>query len=475
MNLAALLYSPSKTATLPGDIAVTSKLFTPKQQLFIEGSRRLMEGQVEAQHVLATGEKAYRESIGRTADAIAQDDQVRGPGPIDARSIRDAQNQTIAQMDAATRGAQPKAVRAEQLVANAFEQTNGMLTFDRLKRLRTDIGDLYSRNMSPLERMQVTAAYKEATNLLEARAQLLGRGADWTKYNEAWKSYMELRENTLDDLKLTRPDPTEFWGRIRNSKNAVMQNMFEKFDRATNPFNVPGAGAGEKIQQMAKDIDPLYRTMSQGEGGALMGRLRAIMQHPAYGLVGGILGSKAAGFLPGGRWIGGMIGASEGVALANKISMADFLVRGRRFPEGAAAVERGAGGMIPDVPEPTAPLQGPPRGEMPQGNPTPFGNLEGGAEPWDEMERRSPGSTPPTTPAEGFVERRRPLQQAPSSPIDPNKAMTPEYRARMDAGAQRMFGKDYSDLTPDQRGEVARASEKSQRLAAAKAGKMGKK
>lgn len=354
-NVAATLYAPEKAAGLPEDLAVRMKAIKPKQQLLAQGAKRLAEAQVESQKLLETGEKAYDSVIGaKTRNIIAVDNAMGNP--IHGQPVMDALLQKAGGLNADSRLRLPKVATVEDVIQKTLDSVpNGNLNFQRLQQLRSDIGRVtFTHDIPPMEFQINEAAYKKATDLMKDRAGQLNMSDEFNAYNREHHALQELRKSTLSELKSFDPLSTGFFKKVGNVGDVRVQNMLDKFNEATERPGVRGSGVGDAIRRISDETKPFQRILSQGEGAGLMGRIKAVMTHPLYGGVGALLG-MAPGRLVGMPWIGGMIGATEGAALADKLNLAEALVKGSRYPAGEAAIKAGdVEGMIPSQLQPGA-------------------------------------------------------------------------------------------------------------------------
>lgn len=349
-NLALLLNSPKKIADTPGDVRAGLEAIKPKDQLLAHASKRVMEGQLELQQHLKAGEGAYAAQIDGKTSAIRAADQAN-PVPLDPKPVKDTFVQAMAKHSADSRLNLPAVNAAQDLLDKMPDKMN----WERLKQLRTDLGNRLDHTSSPMERDIIGQARATATDMLAKRADDLGMTKDFKAYNKEYSALANLREGTLSKLKTVNPIPSDYFKQF-DPRNVVINNMLDKFDEASAGQPV---GHGQAIRDIVKGLKPMNDVLNQGEGASLMGRFRAVMRHPAYGLVGGVLGMLPGELLPGGRFLGGMVGASAGSALADRITLAQELVRGPRFPEGAAELKAGTGEMLPSQVKASMAARGP--------------------------------------------------------------------------------------------------------------------
>lgn len=341
-NLASTLYGGEKAPEIPGEVAARVKAFSPMEKLKIEGARRTAEGQMEARMAMQKGMAAKEAAVDAEATQIRDADARSQLPAIDLRPVRDSFIKRAGDLDAGILDRMPNAKAAEDILDQA--KVHG--GWEDLKQLRSAIGRRMMKS-SGIERAIIQPAYDTATQMMKDRAEALGQSDVFKHYNDLHYSIQVQRAMTYDPLMDLDPSQfREFFTKLRDKTNVNVQDMLDEFNQYTNPQGLKGAGAGDVARRVSDDVKVFHDVLTK-KGGDLMSRITAAIKHPLYGTLGGIAGMKALSMLPGGEWLGGMLGAGEGASIADKIALAKALTTGRQFPEGAAALATPEMGRAP--------------------------------------------------------------------------------------------------------------------------------
>jgi hypothetical protein len=326
----------------------------------------------------------------------------------------------------------------------------GTWTWETVKQFRTEVGRAAARASGPTAKVLYDIYYNDLTPKLANMAKKY-------KLDPSWKAYNDLEAKIFKGWPILEKARAIVEGNGEGSAmaNAIKDSaVLHEVLESLKPYGINA----ERVLEYAGKANKIMRESS--EFNKSMFRYVYRINPAALISIPMMMAGRAIGGLPAGLALGAGSGFAINFLMHSVRAMGldpallDTVLSQRKWP-GKTPIPKGEGFEEPPAPPAPPPGVGPTEPPGPPGAPPVPG---GAAGPPTPVPPPVPGGARPTPEAAAAAKAATPPPTGPKTP-KPSKAVA-AIQANLDANANSLYGKDYDQLTPKEKREVTRATQK---------------